>query len=188
MIKIDNSIINESRCFAKNAHKDQKRLDKKTPYFDHLRFVVRLIKKSGITDNNLQVIGWLHDTIEDTPTDFDDIKEKFGLHIAKCVAALTKDMRIEKQKREMLYVRELKKAHWHVQLVKICDITANIIDLENTKYSDKEKINHWKDKKLYLIAIKNGLIKNKKKIPHLKIIFDKLNYGLAKFGQSPVSI
>ena len=188
MIKIDNSIINESRCFAKNAHKNQKRLDKKTPYFDHLRFVVRLIKKSGITDNNLQVIGWLHDTIEDTPTDFDEIRDGFGLHIAKCVAALTKDTRIEKQKREKLYVRELKKAHWHVQLVKICDITANIIDLENTKYSDKEKINHWKDKKLYLIAIKNGLIKNKKKIPHLKIIFDNLNCGLAKFGQSPVSI
>ncbi len=188
MIKIDNSIINESRCFAKNAHKDQKRLDKKTPYFDHLRFVVRLIKKSGITDNNLQVIGWLHDTIEDTPTDFDDIKEKFGLHIAKCVAALTKDMRIEKQKREMLYVRELKKAHWHVQLVKICDITANILDLENTSYSKNEKINHWKCKKSYLIAIKNGLIKNKKKIPHIKIIFDNLNCGLAKFGQSQVSI
>ncbi len=188
MIKTDNSLINKSKRFAKSKHKNQKRKDKKTPYFDHLRFVVRLIKKSGINDNNLQVIGWLHDTIEDTPTDFDDIKEKFGLHIAKCVAALTKDMRIEKQKREMLYVRELKKAHWHVQLVKICDITANIIDLENTKYSDKEKINHWKDKKLYLIAIKNGLIKNKKKIPHLKIIFDKLNYGLAKFGQSPVSI
>ena len=188
MIKIDNSIINESRCFAKNAHKDQKRLDKKTPYFDHLRFVVRLIKKSGITDNNLQVIGWLHDTIEDTPTDFDDIKEKFGLHIAKCVAALTKDMRIEKQKRERLYVRGLKKAHWHVKLVKICDITANILDLENTSYSKKEKINHWKGKKPYLIAIKHGLIKNNKKIPDLKIIFDKLNYGLAKFGQSPVSI
>ena len=188
MIKIDNSIINESRCFAKNAHKDQKRLDKKTPYFDHLRFVVRLIKKSGITDNNLQVIGWLHDTIEDTPTDFDDIKEKFGLHIAKCVTALTKDMRIEKQKRERLYVRGLKKAHWHVKLVKICDITANILDLENTSYSKKERINHWKGKKPYLIAIKHGLIKNNKKIPDLKIIFDKLNYGLAKFGQSPVSI
>ena len=188
MIKIDNSIINESRCFAKNAHKDQKRLDKKTPYFDHLRFVVRLIKKSGITDNNLQVIGWLHDTIEDTPTDFDDIKEKFGLHIAKCVAALTKDMRIEEQKRERLYVRELKKAHWYVKLVKICDITANILDLKNTEYLEEEKINHWKRKKPYLIAIKYGLIKNKKKIPHLKIIFDKLNYGLAKFGQSPVSI
>ena len=188
MIKIDNSIINESRCFAKNAHKDQKRLDKKTPYFDHLRFVVRLIKKSGITDNNLQVIGWLHDTIEDTPTDFDDIKEKFGLHIAKCVAALTKDMRIEKQKREMLYVRELKKAHWHVKLVKICDITANILDLKNTEYLEEEKINHWKRKKPYLIAIKYGLIKNKKKIPHLKIIFDNLNCGLAKFGQSQVSI
>ena len=188
MIKTDNSLINKSKRFAKSKHKNQTRKDGKTPYINHLQMVVDLIKKSGVTNNDIQSIGWLHDTIEDTPTDFDEIRDGFGLHIAKCVAALTKDTRIEKQKREKLYVRELKKAHWHVQLVKICDITANIIDLENTKYSDKEKINHWKDKKLYLIAIKNGLIKNKKKIPHLKIIFDNLNCGLAKFGQSPVSI
>ena len=188
MIKTDNSLINKSKRFAKNTHKNQKRKDGRTPYINHLRMVVDLIKKSGVTDNNVQIIGWLHDTIEDTPTDFDEIRDGFGLHVAKCVSALTKDMRIEKQKREMLYVRELKKSHWHVKLVKICDITANILDLENTSYSKKEKINHWKGKKPYLIAIKHGLIKNNKKIPDLKIILDKLNYGLAKFGQSPVSI
>ena len=188
MIKTNNSLINKSKDLAKDAHKNQTRINGKTPYFNHLRMVVDLIKKSGVTNNDVQIIGWLHDTIEDTPTDFDKIKDKFGLHIAKCVAALTKDTRVEEQKREKLYVRELKKAHWHVKLVKICDITANILDLENTSYSKKEKINHWKGKKLYLIAIKHGLIKNNKKIPDLKIILDKLNYGLAKFGQSLVSI
>ncbi len=188
MINTNNSLINKSKRFAKNAHRNQKRKDKKTPYINHLRMVVDLIKKSGVTDNDVQIIGWLHDTIEDTPTDFDDIKDEFGLHIAKCVAALTKDTRVEEQKRDRLYVRELKKAHWHVKLVKICDITANILDLKNTEYLEEEKINHWKRKKPYLIAIKYGLIKNKKKIPHLKIIFDNLNCGLAKFGQSQVSI
>ena len=188
MIKTDNYLINKSKSFAKSHHKNQTRKDGKTPYFNHLQMVVNLIKKSGVTYNDIQSIGWLHDTIEDTPADFDEIKDKFGLHIAKCVATLTKDTKIEKQKRERLYVRELKKAHWHVKLVKICDITANILDLENTSYTKKEKIKHWKGKKPYLIAIKHGLIKNNKKIPDLKIIFDELNYGLAKFGQSPVSI
>ena len=188
MIKTNNYLINKSKSFAKSHHKNQTRKDGKTPYFNHLQMVVNLIKKSGVTYNDIQSIGWLHDTIEDTPADFDEIKDKFGLHIAKCVATLTKDTRIEKQKRERLYVRELKKAHWHVKLVKICDITANILDLENTSYTKKEKIKHWKGKKPYLIAIKHGLIKNNKKIPDLKIIFDELNYGLAKFGQSPVSI
>ncbi len=188
MIKTNNSLIKKSKRFAKNVHKNQKRKDGKTPYFNHLRLVVSLIKKSGVTDDDVQSIGWLHDTIEDTPTDFDEIKDEFNLHIAKCVTALTKDMRVEKQRRENLYVRELKKAHWHVKLVKICDITANIIDLKNTSYSKKEKIGHWKGKKPYLDAIKYGLIKNNKKIPDLKIIFDKLNYGLAKFGQNPISI
>ena len=178
MIKTDNSLIIKSKRFAKSRHKNQIRKDGKTPYINHLQMVVNLIKKSGVAD----------DTIEDTPTDFDEIKDEFGLHIAKCVTALTKDMRIEKQKRERLYVKGLKKAHWHAKLVKICDITANILDLENTSYSKKERINHWKGKKPYLIAIKHGLIKNNKKIPDLNIIFDKLNYGLAKFGQSPVSI
>ena len=188
MIKTDNSLIIKSKRFAKSRHKKQTRKDGNTPYINHLQMVVNLIKKSSVTDNNIQSIGWLHDTIEDTPADFDEIKDKFGLHIAKCVAALTKDTRIEKQKREKLYVSVLKKADWHVKLVKICDITANILDLEHTSYSNKEKINHWKGKKPYLIAIKHGLIKNNKKIPGLKIIFNDLNYGLAKFGQSPVSI
>jgi len=188
MIKTNNSLIIKSKRFAKSKHKNQTRINGKTPYINHLQMVVNLIKKSGVADNDTQSIGWLHDTIEDTPADFDEINDEFGLHIAKCVAALTKDTRIEKQKREMLYVRGLKKAHWHVKLVKICDITANIIDLENTSYSKKEKISHWKGKKPYLNAIKYGLIKNNKKIPGLKIIFDNLNYGLAKFGQSPISI
>ena len=188
MIKIDNSLINKSKRFAKSKHKNQTRKDGKTPYINHLQMVVDLIKKSGVTDNDIQSIGWLHDTIEDTPTDFDEIKDEFGLHIAKCVTALTKDMRIEKQKRERLYIKGLKNAHWHVKLVKICDITANILDLENTSYSKKEKINHWEGKNPYLLAIKHGLMNNNKKIPDLKIILDNLNYGLAKFGQSLVSI
>ena len=142
MIKTDNSVIIKSKRFAKSRHKNQIRKDGKTPYINHLQMVVNLIKKSGVADNDIQSIGWLHDTIEDTPTDFDEIKDEFGLHIAKCVTALTKDMRIEKQKRERLYVKGLKKAHWHAKLVKICDITANILDLENTSYSKKERINH----------------------------------------------
>ena len=105
MIKTNNSLIIKSKRFAKSRHKNQTRKDGKTPYINHLQMVVNLIKKSGVTDNDIQSIGWLHDTIEDTPTDFDEIKDVFGLHIAKCVTALTKDMRIEKQKREKLYVR-----------------------------------------------------------------------------------
>ena len=109
MIKTDNSLINKSKRFAKSKHKNQTRKDGKTPYINHLQMVIDLIKKSGVTDNDIQSIGWLHDTIEDTPTDFDEIKDEFGLHIAKCVTALTKDMRIEKQKRERTLRKRIKK-------------------------------------------------------------------------------
>ena len=39
-----------------------------------------------------------------------------------------------------------------------------------------------------LIAVMTGCGLRRFEISDLKIIFDKLNYGLAKFGQSPISI
>ena len=37
--------------------------------------------------------GWLHDTIEDTDTDFDAIKDRFGKNVAEIVVSVTKDNR-----------------------------------------------------------------------------------------------
>jgi guanosine-3',5'-bis(diphosphate) 3'-pyrophosphohydrolase len=49
----------------------------------------------------------LHDVIEDTTTDFDDLAREFGEEVAEVVAALTKDMRKPEGVREAEYDRQL---------------------------------------------------------------------------------
>ena len=51
----------------------QYRNNNKTPYWYHLRDVVNNLEMMGIDDESILCAGWLHDSIEDTSFDFDDI-------------------------------------------------------------------------------------------------------------------
>jgi (p)ppGpp synthase/HD superfamily hydrolase len=70
----------------------------------------------------------LHDTIEDTTTDFEDIVERFGPDIAGWVADLTKDMRLPEAEREAVYRRRLAAAGWQVAVCKLADVYDNLGD------------------------------------------------------------
>ena len=62
----------------KRKHTGQLRKNGKTPYFSHLKDVVKNLRKMKVTNKNIICAAWLHDTIEDTDTDFDSIKDRFG--------------------------------------------------------------------------------------------------------------
>jgi len=81
-----------------------------TPYSKHLEDVVSLLKSLGIIDEDVLCSGWLHDTIEDTDTKFDEIYERFGKKVAVLVFSLSKDKDLPKKEREQLYVKQLKDA------------------------------------------------------------------------------
>jgi len=181
-------IIKSAEKFAKKKHAHQKRKDCKTPYWHHLRTVVKNLQKLGIKDQNILCAGWLHDTIEDTDTDYDDIQEQFGKITAKIVTQVTKDTRIPQKLRESLYIQQLKHASWQAKAVKLGDLLANIDDLKNSGFSNQKKKNQGKDKIKYLLAIKPGLVKNKSKLPGLQKIQTNLNELLIKYGQKPISI
>jgi (p)ppGpp synthase/HD superfamily hydrolase len=70
----------------------------------------------------------LHDTIEDTTTDFDDLAETFDNDIATWVAALSKDKRRFYDAREEAYCHELANAPWQVQVCKLADVFDNLMD------------------------------------------------------------
>ena len=174
--------------FAKKKHKHQLRKDCKTPYWHHLRTVVKNLQKLGIKDQNILCAGWLHDTIEDTDTDYDDIEKRFGKITAKIVTQVTKDTRIPQKLRELKYIEQLKHASWQAKAVKLGDLLANIDDLKNSRYSNQEKKNQVKDKIKYLFAIKPGILKNKSEMPGLKKIENQLNELLIEYGQKQISI
>lgn len=176
----------QAEKFAKLKHKNSLRKDCKTPYWHHLKLVVANLQKLGITDTSVLCAGWLHDTIEDTATDYEDISKKFGKKCADIVSALTKDTRLPESKREKLYAAQLAKSTWQAKVVKLCDVLANISDLQNSGYPIKSRKQKAREKMTYLKAIKSGITANKSKMPGIDLVQFELNNFLAQYGQKQV--
>ncbi len=181
------SKVKSAELFAKNKHAGMTRKDKKTPYSDHLEAVVNRLKSIGISDENVLCAGWLHDTIEDTDTSFDDLFEQFGREVAILVSSLSKDTSLRKKEREKLYVKQLKSSPLDAKIIKLCDISANLSDLKSPGLSKSKKLRHAKQKRHYLNVIKNDLISNKSKFPKIQNIVDSINVILLRHKQRPVT-
>lgn len=180
--------LGRAEKFAKQKHKGQLRKDGKTPYWKHLQQVVINLRKLGVKDQDVLCAGWLHDTIEDTTTDYDDLEEKFGKKVAEIVSQVTKDKRLPRHKRESQYVKQLAKASPDAKAIKLCDIVTNILDLKNSGYTIQKKSKQIDDKLQYLGAIKNSLSKNKAKFTGMNDILVQLNQELAKYKKSKIMI
>lgn len=116
-------------AFAARAHEHQKRKDGATPYFSHCtRVALTVAHVFGCTDEFAIAAALLHDTIEDTAVDYDDIEQVFGSVVANCVAALTKNMILPEAARERDYDRRLRAADWRARLVKLADAYDNFMD------------------------------------------------------------
>ena len=98
----------EALSFAARAHQGQTRKDGRTPYVAHVFRVCLVVRHVfGIDDPRALMAAALHDAIEDTPTDFDDLAETFGPEVAQWAAALCKDKRRPDDEREAEYVAHL---------------------------------------------------------------------------------
>jgi len=115
--------------FAERKHKHQFRRDGVTPYIQHPRGVMAILRDEfGVSDLDTLAAGLLHDTIEDTATDYDELRERFGRKVAELVAVLTKDKRLPEAKRERDYFAQLSRAPLAARLCKIADSLYNVRD------------------------------------------------------------
>jgi guanosine-3',5'-bis(diphosphate) 3'-pyrophosphohydrolase len=116
-------------AFAARRHAGQLRKDSQTPYFAHpARVALTLSHVFGVNDAVVLAAALLHDLIEDTHTDYDDLFEEFGPEVADIVAALTKDKRLPEAEREESYFRALATAPWRARLIKLADVYDNYCD------------------------------------------------------------
>ncbi|MDC0638742.1 HD domain-containing protein [Nitrosopumilus sp.] len=188
--KLDKMVVKNkfelSKKYAIKQHKGQYRKNNKTPYWHHLQDVVKNLEMMGIKDESILCSGWLHDSIEDTSSDFDDVSKNFGKKIAQIVSDLTKETRLPKNPQEKNYLKQLSTSSWQAKVVKFADILANISDLKNSELNKKQKIVQVKYKIKYLSAIKSGIIENKTKIPNLSQAENVLNLVLKQYGQRKI--
>jgi (p)ppGpp synthase/HD superfamily hydrolase len=131
----------EAVAFAARAHRHQLRKDRDTPYASHVFRVCLVVREVfGIADVPTLTAAVLHDTIEDTTTDYDDLLERFGSDVASWVAALSKDKRLRDDEREAAYMRQLSNAPWQVKVCKLADVFDNLMDSKNARPEQREKV------------------------------------------------
>jgi guanosine-3',5'-bis(diphosphate) 3'-pyrophosphohydrolase len=123
-------LLLDAASFAARAHEGQYRKDGETPYAAH-PFRVCLVVRDvfGFDDPRMLITALLHDTIEDTTTDFDEVAERYGSEVAAWVGDLTKDKRLPDAERERGYIAKIKSAPWQVQVCKLADIFDNLMDI-----------------------------------------------------------
>lgn len=146
----------EAAGFAARAHQHQKRKDGHTPYVSHVFRVCLVVRHTfGFDDPRMLAAALLHDTIEDTSTDCDDIVERFGHEVAAWVAALTKDMRLPHDARETEYANTLAEGDWQVKALKLADLYDNLADSKHLSPGGRRKT--AAKSRFYLDAIRTGL-------------------------------
>jgi (p)ppGpp synthase/HD superfamily hydrolase len=120
--------------YAARKHRNHMRKDGETPYISHpMRCMLSIIREFGESDADTLAAAILHDTIEDTSADADEIAEQFGKTIAGYVATLSKDKRLLEDEREEAFFAALAKAPRPVRLCKIADTLDNLRDAKQGK-------------------------------------------------------
>jgi (p)ppGpp synthase/HD superfamily hydrolase len=143
-------------AFAARAHDGQWRKDNRTPYVSHVYRVAMIVRHIfNCDDERMLIAAVLHDTIEDTNTDYDDVHEAFGAEIADWVAVLTKNKSMPHDAREVAYGRGLTAAPWQVQVCKLADIYDNLSD--NASLTAKGRLKGLGNAKRYLEALEADL-------------------------------
>jgi (p)ppGpp synthase/HD superfamily hydrolase len=116
-------------AIAAHAHDGQIRKDGRTPYISHpMRVALTIVCVFGERDEHAITAALLHDVIEDTKVDYDDLEAAFGREVADIVAALTKDMRLPEHVREPAYDEQLAAGPWQARLIKLADVYDNFTD------------------------------------------------------------
>lgn len=133
--------------FAGEKHGDQKVPGTNASYLLHLSNVAMEVimahKADSCFDLNFAVqMALLHDVIEDTDTDFEEIEKEFGNQVAVGVMALTKNEKLsskeEKMKDTLNRINSLAK---EVGIVKLADRITNL--QAPPRHWSKEKANNY---------------------------------------------
>jgi guanosine-3',5'-bis(diphosphate) 3'-pyrophosphohydrolase len=126
--------------FTARAHRHQLRKDGQTPYAAHPFRVCLVVRHVfGVDDPGVLMAALLHDTIEDTTTDRDDLITLFGPDVAGWVSALSKDKRLPDEERETAYMRMLADSPAPVVVCKLADIFDNLLDSQHLSAAGRQR-------------------------------------------------
>jgi guanosine-3',5'-bis(diphosphate) 3'-pyrophosphohydrolase len=126
----DLSSVLQAAAFAAEKHRKLKRKDNETPYINHPIWVAEMLARvAGVTDPDVLCAALLHDTIEDTDTTADELRQKFGERVLSLVLECTDDKNLPKEERKRQQVEHAPDKSAQAKLIKIADKISNMTDV-----------------------------------------------------------
>ena len=126
---LDPHLWQKAASVAARFHAAQMRKDGRTPYVSHPFRVAMVVRDVfEVADEVVLAAALLHDVIEDTTADYEDVSRACGTEVADLVVTLTKDMRLPEKEREPDYDRALRAADRRAKLIKLADVYDNLCD------------------------------------------------------------
>ena len=134
--------------FAAEAHVGQNYPGTEISYLMHLSFVTMEIQsalrfESGLDERLAMQCAILHDVIEDTDRDYEQVRAAFGERVADGVRALTKNSELPKAEAMADSLERIREQPREVWLVKLADRISNL--QKPPHYWSKEKIERYRD-------------------------------------------
>jgi len=134
----DETVLRRAAGFAAWKHKGQMRKGEgEIPYIHHpIEVTAILAEVGGVTDFDVLQAALLHDTIEDTETDRDELETHFGSRVCAIVLEVTDDTSLDKAVRKARQVEHAPHLSNDAQALKLADKTSNIYDVAFSKPVD----------------------------------------------------
>lgn len=145
---------------AKHQENDQKVPGTNLPYVVHLSNVAMEIIIASFNSDKFNLgfavqVALLHDTLEDTLTDFADLESKFGTEVASAVSALTKNNDLTKEQQMEDSLARIKKMPSEVWAVKLADRITNL-QPPPARWKNAKKMDYLEEARLILNELKEG--------------------------------
>lgn len=131
--------IADAVMFAIEKHANQRRRDG-TPYIAHpVRVAECLRRVGGVDDPDMIIAALLHDVIEDTDCEYDDLHKRFGRRVADLVAVLSGDMRLPKPPRRTEVIERVRNAPNDAKAIRLADRLDNLLDMSGFSLARKQE-------------------------------------------------
>ena len=132
------TLILKAAHFAAKKHRDQRRKDKHaSPYIIHPISVALAIAQIGrVDDPEILAAALLHDTLEDTKTEPEDLEAEFGKKVCEYVLDVSDDKTLPKDERKRRQIEHAKQISKGAALIKLGDKISNVTDVINNPPED----------------------------------------------------
>lgn len=129
--------VYQALLLAVERHAGQFRAGSKSPYVVHPIRVARLAaataRAQGLSDHEvdrIELAAFLHDTLEDTTTTYEELALAFSAQVADIVLELTQDMTLEKPERRRRMLAKAGAMSFEARMVKLADRLDNVREMD----------------------------------------------------------